>query len=180
MQRFDSLVAKAALAAALAGAASVTYAFASENGTNGHFLIGTFVAIVGLVTAMVHHARARVLGLVAANPLFHWKFPAPGQGGAGDFPSEILVSAEGMVWDGQIYPFGAINCSLVEFRVDEDPVPRLTVVCAGRGRHGRKRYRLSVPIPAGRVGEAEGAVGILVEKYRLQWHGDYHQPKAAG
>lgn len=144
---------------------------AGYEGSNiyGYFALGGFVAMIGIIGAKVYYTRYTILGsMMKATPLLHWKFQLSENDREEGLPDEIYVAEDGMVWGGELYPFGAFQCSLVDFRIEHDPMPTLIVTYTSRDRVGRKRHHLSSPIPQDQIKAAENAANILIAKYHLE------------
>lgn len=157
------------VAVACLGFGGVLYPFVTGYDASdrfGYYVLGGFVGFMGLVSAVIFNTRSRVRADLRSHPLLRWRNP-PGGRDEGQ-PGEVVIAESGLLWDGELIPFAAWHCSLVDAWIDTAPVPSLTVVYTTRDRVGRKTHNLCTPVPAELLPQADAVVRRLVAKYRLE------------
>lgn len=133
----------------------------------GYYVLGGFLVLMGLVSAVIFNTRSKVKSDVLSSPLLKWRNALP-DGHDDGFPDEVAISEQGMLWGGELVPFSSFHCSLVDAWIDANPSPMLTVTYTSRDRVGRKSHNLRTPLPPELLPQAEGAIRLLISKYRLE------------
>jgi len=146
------------------GAGIVAYGILGDKDVDyyiGYYMIGGFIALGSIIAIPIFINRLKMTDriLMGENILARWPDTESKKS------NEIIVSAEGLFWDYNLYPFKKYSMRLEDLKIAADPddatKKRIFWTFTSPQKNGRATHHYDTPIPKGEESKAEGLITVI-------------------